>query len=125
MALSGPLSLAPVDPTLCADGSHVPALFASVPDEFGDLYSLLVRMSLTDDAPPSLATRHALAALSYQSLGQKHLAYAHQATAIRALQTAIESRMLPPQSFQAMAASMLLNYHEVGGLEPSTSRLPC
>jgi hypothetical protein len=85
-------------------------------------------MSLTDDGPPALATRHALSALSYQTLGQTEFAYAHQATAIRALQVAIDGTssgygvrndmgmtgpMQPAQYFQAMAASMLLNYYEI------------
>ena len=108
-----PASLAALDPTWSGGGgSRVPAVFASATDEFADLYGLLVRMSLTDNGPSALATRHALSALAFQNVGHRQTAYRHQTTAIRALQAAIESRMQPAQSFQAMAASMLLNYYE-------------
>ncbi|CAK7200444.1 hypothetical protein SEUCBS139899_003139 [Sporothrix eucalyptigena] len=107
-------SMAYLDPSLAVEGySLVPGVFSAASDQFEDLYGLLVRMSLTDDGPPALATRHALSALSYQTLGQKEFAYAHQSTAIRALQMSIESQMQPAQYFQAMAASMLLNYYEI------------
>ncbi|KIH88729.1 hypothetical protein SPBR_06991 [Sporothrix brasiliensis 5110] len=132
-----PASMGFLDPSLATIGhSLLPGVFSGAADQFDDLYSLLVRMSLTDDGPPALATRHALSALSYQTLGQKEYAYAHQATAIRALQVAIDgavpgtdtvdgssssgsigghtnSPMQPSQYFQAMAASMLLNYYEI------------
>ncbi|EPE02448.1 hypothetical protein F503_00716 [Ophiostoma piceae UAMH 11346] len=107
-----PASLASLDPTWSGSRSHVPDVFVSATDEFTDLYGLLLRMSLTDNGPSALATRHALSALSFQSVGHKQTAYRHQTMAIRALQTAIEARMQPAQSFQAMAASMLLNYYE-------------
>ncbi|CAK7218075.1 hypothetical protein SBRCBS47491_003383 [Sporothrix bragantina] len=108
-------SMAYLDPSLSVEGySLLPGVFSGASDQFDDLYGLLVRMSLTDDGPPALATRHALSALSYQTLGQQAFAYAHQSTAIRALQAAIENPMLQPsQYFQAMAASMLLNYYEI------------
>ena len=107
--------MAYLDPSLSITGySLLPGVFSGAADQFDDLYGLLVRMSLTDDGPPALATRHALSALSYQTLGQPAYAYAHQTTAIRALQTAIENPQLQPaQYFQAMAASMLLNYYEI------------
>ncbi|CAK7229192.1 hypothetical protein SCUCBS95973_007138 [Sporothrix curviconia] len=108
-------SMAYLDPSLTVEGhSLLPGVFSGASDQFDDLYGLLVRMSLTDDGAPALATRHALSALSYQTLGQQAIAYAHQSTAIRALQVAIENPALQPaQYFQAMAASMLLNYYEI------------
>ncbi|OAA65789.1 hypothetical protein SPI_02576 [Niveomyces insectorum RCEF 264] len=87
-------------------------------------------MSLTDNSLPAMATRHVLAALSDQILGQKHAAYTHQDVALRALQASIESRMLPIQCFQAMAASMLPSFYETlddGGtrsVPPFSSAVP-
>ncbi|KAK0710308.1 fungal-specific transcription factor domain-containing protein [Lasiosphaeria miniovina] len=83
-----------------------------------DLYNLLIRMSLTSEAPPAVATRHAIAALSYQHLERRQEALAHHGKALRALQVSIDSlsqlvpRTDPVQAFQAMAASMLLNIYE-------------
>lgn len=107
-----PTSLALIDPTWLSGHSRVPSMFVSATDDFADLYGLLMRMSLTDNGPSALAMRHALSALASQSVGQIQMAYRNQITAIRALQTAIESKMQPGESFQAMAASMLLNYYE-------------
>jgi hypothetical protein len=80
-----------------------------------DLYNLLVRMSLSDDQSPSLATRHAISALSYQHLHMKKAAIAHQTSAIIALRMSIED-LRPSQAMQAMAASMLLSIFEVRNL---------
>ena len=89
---------------------------ASITSTETDLYQLLVRMSLNDDSPPALATRHALTSLSYQHLDLTVQARYHQVQALAALQMSIES--LKPQvakeAFQSMAASMLLNIYEVG-----------
>lgn len=97
--------------------SPISGIVSAASDEFTDLYGLLVRMALTDNSPPALAVRHAISALSYQHLAQRHTANLHQATAVRALQGAIESPMQPMQALQSMAASMLLNLYEVS--------LPC
>ena len=84
----------------------------SVSDDANNLYDLLVKMSLNDDHSPSLATRHAISALSYKHLRQEKLALAHQTSAIRALQTSIE-HLDPSLATQVMAASMLLSIFEV------------
>ena len=87
-----------------------------------ELYHLLVRMSLNDDSPPALATRHALCSLSYQHLDLKVQARHHQVQALAALQVSIEGLhpQLAKEAFQSMAASMLLNIYEVGTLAPPT-----
>lgn len=81
------------------------------------LHSLLVRMSLTDETPPALATRHAIAALSLQQHGNEQAAVMHQWRSLGALQVAInalgQGNINVVQAFQAMAASMLLNVFEV------------
>lgn len=82
-----------------------------------ELYTLLVRMSLADETPSALAARHAIAALSYQHLGQREAAVLHQTKALGALQAVINSlssgNTENMQAFRAMAASMLLNIFEV------------
>lgn len=60
----------------------------------------------------SMATRHAITALSYQHLSMELAAAWHQAHAMRTLQTAIE-QFDPQQAKQMMAASMLLSICEV------------
>ncbi|KAK3361387.1 fungal-specific transcription factor domain-containing protein [Lasiosphaeria ovina] len=87
-------------------------------EDMSDLYNLLIRMSLTSEAPPAVATRHAIAALSYQHLERRQEALAHHGKALSALQVSIDSlsQLMPRtdsvQAFQAMAASMLLNIYE-------------
>lgn len=71
-----------------------------------------MRMSLSDDQPSSLATRHAINALSYQHLHMEKAALLHQTSAIRALQTSINN-LDPSQGMLTMAASMLLSIFEV------------
>ncbi|KAK0707352.1 fungal-specific transcription factor domain-containing protein [Lasiosphaeris hirsuta] len=87
-----------------------------------DLYRLLVRMSLGDENPPALATRHAIAALSYQHLEEQDTAFAHHTQALGALQVAIgcigAGNM--QRAFQTMAASMLLNLFETLNSEGSS-----
>lgn len=77
-----------------------------------ELYGLLVRMAFQDDSLPSLASRYAISALSYQHLAMEKAAVMHQMAAIRALQTAIETAKAA-ECMQMMAASMLLNIYEV------------
>jgi hypothetical protein len=90
-------------------------LLVSSSSDASGLYGLLLRLSFHDNGFPSLATRHALAALSYQHL-DKYKAALHQARSIRALQSAIEH--FPVSSaMQTMAASMLLSIFEVGELD--------
>ncbi|KAK3350207.1 fungal-specific transcription factor domain-containing protein [Lasiosphaeria hispida] len=87
-----------------------------------DLYGLLVRMSLGDENAPALATRHAIAALSYQHLEEQDTAFAHHTQALSALQVAIgcigSGNM--QRAFQTMAASMLLNLFETLNSEGSS-----
>lgn len=97
--------------------SQVAELISSSCDA-GNLYSLLVRMSLSDDQLPSMATRHAISAISYQHLRLKNEALAHHTTAIHALQASIED-FDPSRAMQMMATSMLLSIFEVRG-SPST-----
>lgn len=73
---------------------------------------MLVRMAFQDDSLPSLASRYAISALSYQHLAMEKTAMMHQMAAIRALQTAIETASAA-ECMQMMAASMLLNIYEV------------
>ncbi|KAL2131632.1 hypothetical protein VTI74DRAFT_4786 [Chaetomium olivicolor] len=81
-----------------------------------ELYRLLLRMSLTDETPSALAARHALAALSYQHLGEQEAAIEHQTKSLRSLQVAVnrlgsgDVEITP--ALRAMAASMLLNIYE-------------
>lgn len=77
-----------------------------------ELYGLLVRMAFQDDSLPSLASRYAISALSYQHLAMEKAAVMHQMAAMRALQTAIETAKAA-ECMQMMAASMLLNIYEV------------
>lgn len=77
-----------------------------------DLYGLLVRMSFQDESLPSLASRYAISALSYQHMAMAQVAVVQQTNAIRALQAAIETAV-PSECMQLMAASMLLNIYEV------------
>jgi hypothetical protein len=48
-------------------------------------------MSLADETPSALAARHAIAALSYQHLGEHGVAAVHQTKALSALQTVINT----------------------------------
>ncbi|KAK0640631.1 fungal-specific transcription factor domain-containing protein [Cercophora newfieldiana] len=81
-----------------------------------DLYGLLVRMSLGDDNLPAQATRHAIAAISYQHIGQDDAALSHKTNSISALQKSVDllssGKLDTKEAFQAMAASMLLNIFE-------------
>jgi hypothetical protein len=74
-------------------------------------------MSLADETPSALAARHAIAALSYQHLGEHGVAAVHQTKALSALQTVINTLSFGDvemtQALRAMAASMLLNIFEV------------
>jgi hypothetical protein len=87
------------------------ARLASSSLENDDLYGLLLKLSMNDDEPPTMAARHAISALSYQHLDVER-ALLHQTRAIRALQSAIEY-FDPSRATQAMAASMMLSIFEV------------
>lgn len=95
-----------------------------------ELYPLLIRMSVGDEQPPTIATRHALAALAHKFLGDHPTAMMHHARAVSALQAAIDglktvgvSEQVCQQKFQAIAASLLLNTFEVhrSDVAPATS----
>lgn len=96
-----------------------------------ELYPLLIRMSVGDELPPTIATRHALAALAHKFLGDEKTAMMHHGRAVSALQVAIDhlknvgiSELACQQKFQAIAASLLLNTFEVSpyGISPGASR---
>jgi len=96
----------------------VSALISSTCENMGnDLYGLLVRMSLGDENLPALATRHAIAAISYQHIGQEEAALTHKTNSINALQRTVDQltsgSMDTGEAFRAMAASMLLSIFEV------------
>ncbi|OIW23748.1 hypothetical protein CONLIGDRAFT_636998 [Coniochaeta ligniaria NRRL 30616] len=98
--------------------AHMPvSLLVSSSADVDGLYGLLLRLSFYDDELPSLATRHALSALSYQHLDQ-HKAVLHQTKAIRALQSSIEA-FPPSRALQTMAASMLLSIFETINFDSS------
>ncbi|EGR47030.1 uncharacterized protein TRIREDRAFT_109410 [Trichoderma reesei QM6a] len=99
------------------NGSPVARLVSSS-QSGDDLYGLLVRMSFQDETLPSLASRYAISALSYQHLAMDQTAVMHQTRAIRALQTAIET-VAPSECMQLMAASMLLNIYETLNFDTS------
>lgn len=96
----------------CAAAFSPVARLVSSSQSCDELYGLLVRMSFQDDSLPSLASRYAISALSYQHLAMDKTAVMHQTRAIRALQSAIETAV-PSECMQLMAASMLLNIYEV------------
>ncbi|KAK3381160.1 fungal-specific transcription factor domain-containing protein [Podospora didyma] len=104
--------------------SAVSRIITTACDEMGDLYQLLVRISLGNETPPAIATRHAIAALSYQHLDQPATAYFHQTKALSALQVSINCLTQSADStvaFQAMAASMLINIFETLIFDASSS----
>ncbi len=82
-----------------------------------DLYGLLVRMSLSNETAPSLATRHAIAALCFQHRGMDGVALSHQTLAIRSLQVALNDPLGPTEALQSLAASRLLNIFEVSSYD--------
>ncbi|KAI5456939.1 fungal-specific transcription factor domain-containing protein [Mariannaea sp. PMI_226] len=104
-------SIATLDPFLATNQYSPVARLISSSHDADNLYGLLVRLSLSDDNLPSLATRHAISALSYQHLNMESAAMMHQTSAIRALQAAIEN-VDPSRAMQMMAASMLLSIFE-------------
>ncbi|KAK3315690.1 fungal-specific transcription factor domain-containing protein [Apodospora peruviana] len=117
------ISLSQIDPFIATNEySAVSRIISSACDDTADLYKLLVRMSLSEETPPAMATRHAFAALSYQHLAEQETAFAHQTKALSALQTSIEtlSPTEPAQAFHAMAASMLLNIFETLNFDGSS-----
>ncbi|KAB5578900.1 hypothetical protein GE09DRAFT_1091434 [Coniochaeta sp. 2T2.1] len=98
--------------------AHLPvSLLISSSTGVDDLYGLLLRLSFHDEEVPSLATRHALSALSYQQL-DKQKAALHQSQAIKALQLAIASFPVS-RAWQTMAASMLLSIYETINFDSS------
>jgi hypothetical protein len=97
--------------SFCKPGVTPVARLISSSYDANDLYSLLLRLSIGDDEKPTLATRHAISALSYQHL-DKYKASSYQTSAICALQSSIET-LVPSRAIQAMAASMLLSIFEV------------
>jgi hypothetical protein len=72
-------------------------------------------MSLNDDTPAALSTRHALTSLSYHHLNMLPEAKKHQIQALGALQMSIEQLrpVMIREALQSMAASLLLNIYEV------------
>lgn len=76
------------------------------------LYGLLIRIATMDNNISALACRHALAALSYQYVQNATAAKSHQIVAIRALQSAVESRA-QYDGMKIIAASLLLCIFEV------------
>ncbi|PWI67040.1 hypothetical protein PCL_04546 [Purpureocillium lilacinum] len=84
-----------------------------------DLYGLLVRMSLSNETAPSLATRHAIAALCFQHRGMDGVALSHQTLAIRSLQVALNDPLGPSEALQSLAASRLLNIFETVNVNAS------
>lgn len=98
-------------------------LFASC-SQVASLHSLLVRMSLVDETAPAFAIRHAMAAISFQHLGDCAMASMHQTKSVNALQTTINRLgrgdvTETAQALRAMAASMLLNVFETKKFEAS------
>ncbi|PTB63016.1 hypothetical protein BBK36DRAFT_1171822 [Trichoderma citrinoviride] len=111
-------NMARLDPFLASHTWSPVARLVSSSQSCDDLYGLLVRMSFQDETLPSLASRYAISALSYQHLAMDKTAVMHQTRAIRALQTAIETAA-PSECMQLMAASMLLNIFETLNFETS------
>ncbi|KAL7947567.1 fungal-specific transcription factor domain-containing protein [Trichoderma barbatum] len=111
-------NIARLDPFLASHSFSPVALLISSSQNANDLYGLLIRLSLTDDSLPSLASRCAISALSYQCLGVETAAVMSQTNAIRALQAAIETHD-PSQAMQMMAASMLLCIFETLNFDTS------
>lgn len=68
-----------------------------------------------DESFSSVATRHALTALTYQYMQKQDAANLHQATATHALRCAVESHTAS-HAMHMMVASMLLCMFEVNGL---------
>lgn len=70
-----------------------------------------MRLSINDNNLPTLATRHAISALSFQHVDSDK-AILHQTYALRALQATIVN-FSPSWALKAIAASMLLSLFEV------------
>ncbi|KAL6898715.1 fungal-specific transcription factor domain-containing protein [Trichoderma evansii] len=111
-------NMAKLDPFLATNTWSPVARILSSSNRNDELYGLLVRMAFQDDSLPSLASRYAISALSYQHLSMEKAAVMHQMAAIRALQTAIETAS-PAECMQMMAASMLLNIYETMNFDTS------
>ncbi|KAF2092404.1 hypothetical protein NA57DRAFT_50419 [Rhizodiscina lignyota] len=111
-------SMARLDPFLTVNSRSPIARLISSSHDADNLYGLLVRLSFNDNEPPSLATRHAISALSYQHLSMERTAIMHRTSAIRALQNAI-GYLEPSQIIQTTAASMLLSVAEILNYEAS------
>ncbi|KAK5996189.1 hypothetical protein PT974_04617 [Cladobotryum mycophilum] len=111
-------SIVRMDPFFSTHQYSPVARLVSSTHDADSLYGQLIWLSLTDDSLPSLASRHALSALSYQHLQRNHDAVAHQTRAIRALQAAIETPNVQ-QTMQMMTASMLLSIFETLNFESS------
>ncbi|KAL6875812.1 fungal-specific transcription factor domain-containing protein [Trichoderma longibrachiatum] len=112
------VNMARLDPYLASHDWSPVARLVSSSQSRDDLYGLLVRMSFQDETLPSLASRYAISALSYQHLAMDKAAVMHQTRAIRALQAAIETAA-PSECMQLMAASMLLNIYETLNFDTS------
>ncbi|KAL7785832.1 fungal-specific transcription factor domain-containing protein [Trichoderma ceciliae] len=111
-------NMARLDPFLATHTWSPVARLVSSSQSCDELYGLLVRMSFQDESLPSLASRYAISALSYQHLAMDKAAVMHQTSAIRALQAAIETAA-PAECMQLMAASMLLNIYETLNFDTS------
>ncbi|KAK1835672.1 fungal-specific transcription factor domain-containing protein [Podospora conica] len=126
------MSIRQIDPLQGTDNRvEASRLISSCCDGMRELYPLIIRMSLGDEQPASIATRHALAALSHKFIGEQQTAMMHHAKAVSALQVAINglqtagfSENACYRKFQAIAASLLLNTFEVSpyGLSPRNSQ---
>ncbi|KAJ9144113.1 Fungal specific transcription factor domain-containing protein [Pleurostoma richardsiae] len=109
-----------IDPRSWVDSRSAVARILTTSSFEDELYGLLIRLSLNDDSPASLAPRHALSAISYQHVGRQDQAIAHQTRAMMALQTAIESPVQATKALQMMASSMLLNIFETLNFDGSS-----
>ncbi|EHK47090.1 hypothetical protein TRIATDRAFT_306814 [Trichoderma atroviride IMI 206040] len=112
------VNMAKLDPFLSTNSWSPVARILSSSNRNDELYGLLVRMAFQDDSLPSLASRYAISALSYQHLAMEKAAVMHQMAAIRALQAAIETAKAA-ECMQMMAASMLLNIYETMNFDTS------
>lgn len=75
-----------------------------------------MRMALSDNTLPSLAIRSAISALALLHAKRLSEASIFQIKALSALSQSINQEIGTEEALKTMAASMLLNIYEVGGL---------
>ncbi|KAH6988085.1 fungal-specific transcription factor domain-containing protein [Ilyonectria sp. MPI-CAGE-AT-0026] len=95
-----------------AEYSSAMQMVTSQGDLRQDICSLLQRMSLGDDTPPSLAVRHSMNAISYLHLQNSPKSVHHRMLAISSLRKTIGQVLDVKSRSQAIAASMLLSIYE-------------